>query len=140
MNSDSQPPFRLLSLVRNDGAHREPKPGDDLYDAPSYRIAGGDPHVLETLGELDDVVFEAIAGRAAAVDRLQTLWPEALAAVGPDLVDESKQAYLRHAMAKWQECAEAEATRNPRLAVTLMDVLAILLDDRTTPRPRDKAG
>src|SRR5689334_8207944 len=111
MNSDSQPPFRLLSLVRNDGAHREAPPGDDLYDAPSYRIAGGDPHVLEKLGELDDVVFEAIAGRAAAVERLQTLWPEALAAVGPELVDESKQAYLRHAMAKWQECAEADVNR-----------------------------
>jgi hypothetical protein len=140
MSSESPPPFRLLSLVRNDGAHREQPPGDDLYDAPSHRIAGHDPQMVERLGELDDVVFEAIAGRAAAVERLPTLWTEVLQAVGPDLVDESRQAYLRHAMAKWQECAEAEPTRNPRLAITLMDVLAILLDDRALPRPKDKAG
>lgn len=140
MSSDSPPPFRQLSLVRNDGAHREPPPADDVYDGPSQRLAAHDPLLVEMLGELDDLVFEAIAGRAVAGDRLRTLWPQVLAAVGPQLVDESRQAYLRHAMAKWQECAEAEPTRNPRLAITLMDVLAILLDDRAAPRSQDKAG
>jgi hypothetical protein len=76
---------------------------------------------------LDDVVFEAIAGRSAAVERLQVLWPEVLALVGGSLAEDSREAYLRHAMSKWRECAEAETNRNPRLAVTLMDVLAILI-------------
>lgn len=133
-------PNRRDTLIRNDGAHFDADDQDDLFDSPAHLLAAGRPNVLEKLGELDDVVFEAIAGRSSAVDRLRTLWPEALSAVGPDWVDESKQAYLRHAMAKWHECAEQEPTRNPRLAVTLMDVLSILLDDRSTPRPQDKAG
>jgi hypothetical protein len=140
MGSEPKPPFRLLSLVRNDGAHRAANDKDDLYDSPAYQLGAGDPHMLEKLGELDDVVFEAIAGRGTAIDRLRVLWSEALGLVGPDLVDESRQAYLRHAMAKWHECAEAEPTRNPRLAITLMDVLAVLLDDRISREPTEKAG
>jgi hypothetical protein len=114
-------------LVRNDGAHFEIDDEDDLFDAPSDFLAAGNPAALERLGELDDVVFEAIAGRAAAVDRLRTLWPEALQLVGHRLADESREAYVRHALTKWQECAEGDDGRNPRLAVTLMEVLAILL-------------
>jgi hypothetical protein len=54
--------------------------------------------------------------------------------VGPELVEESRHAYLRHALLKWQECAAAEEKRNPRLAVTLMEVLSVLLEERLDPR------
>jgi hypothetical protein len=123
---DSTPP-RREPLVRSDGSHARASVRDDLYDSPAYELGCRDPQLLEKLGELDDVVFEAIAGRSAAVERLQVLWPEVLALVGGSLAEESREAYLRHAMSKWRECAEAEANRNPRLAVTLMDVLAILI-------------
>lgn len=118
-------------LVRNDGSHTAGSFDDDwqLFDSPAYELGCRDPAVLEKLGELDDVVFEAIAGRAAAVERLQSLWPEVLRMVGDDLVVESREAYLRHAVEKWHECAAADPVRNPKLAVTLMDVLAILLKE-----------
>lgn len=122
----SIPPGRE-PLVRSDGSHSRASIHDDLYDSPAYELGCRDPRLLEKLGELDDIVFEAIAGRSAAVDRLQVLWPEVLMLVGPMLAEESREAYLRHAMSKWRECAEAESNRNPRLAVTLMDVLAILI-------------
>jgi hypothetical protein len=122
-----EPPTGRETLVRSDGSHVRAAVHDELYDSPAYELGCRDPLLLEKLGELDDVVFEAIAGRAAAVDRLQVLWPEVLSLVGPDLAEESREAYLRHAMSKWRECAEAEEHRNPRLAVTLMDVLAILI-------------
>jgi hypothetical protein len=131
MDSDqTQPPPPPPSrdpLVRADGSHVRAAVHDDLHDSPSYELGCREPALLEKLGELDDVVFEAIAGRAAAVDRLLVLWPEVLMMVGPMLAEESREAYLRHAMNKWRECAEAEPNRNPRLAVTLMDVLAILI-------------
>lgn len=127
MPSDSSGSQKRILHLRNDGSHRELEAFDDLFDAPSTYFARGQPALLEKLGELDDVVFEAIAGRVAALDRLRTLWPEATAAVGPELAEESREAYLRHAMAKWEECAQAEPERNPRIAVTLMEVLTILL-------------
>lgn len=121
-------------LVRDDGAHVADEAVFDLLaeltEAPSRSLGLTDRAMLEKLGELDDVVFEAIAGRAAAVERLRTLWPEALTMVGLDLIDESRGAYLKHALVKWQECAGPDDTRNPRLAVTLMDVLAILVDGK----------
>jgi hypothetical protein len=123
---DSTPP-RREPLVRSDGSHARAAVHDDLYDSPSYQIGCRDPQLMEKLGELDDVVFEAIAGRSSAVDRLQVLWPEVLKLVGGSLAEESREAYLRHAMSKWRECAEAEEHRNPKLAVTLMDVLAVLM-------------
>jgi len=131
MMPESQPPHDRRPLVRNDGSHSVSSLDDDmqLFDSPAYELGCRDPAMLEKLGELDDVVFEAIAGRAAAVERLQTLWPEVLRMVGDDLVAESREAYLRHAVEKWHECAAAETLRNPKLAVTLMDVLAILLQE-----------
>ena len=129
---DSTPP-RREPLIRSDGSHARASVHEDLYDSPAYELGCRDPVLLEKLGELDDVVFEAIAGRAAAVDRLRKLWPEVLRLVGPDLAEESRQAYLRHALTKWHECATAEETRNPRLAVTLMEVLSVLLEERCGP-------
>ena len=123
----SSTPPRREPLVRSDGSHARTSIHDDLYDSPAYELGCRDPLLMEKLGELDDIVFEAIAGRAAAVERLLVLWPESLMLFGPTLAEESREAYLRHAMSKWRECAEAESNRNPRLAVTLMDVLAILI-------------
>ena len=118
-------------VLRNDGSHGELEAAadavGDLFDSPAYLLGASNPAVLEKLGELDDVVFEAIAGRTAAVERLPKLWAEALATIGPELAEESRQAYLQHAVAKWHECAAADACRNPLVAVTLMDVMAILL-------------
>lgn len=131
MTPASQPSPDRRPLVRNDGSHHASSKNDDLqlYDSPAYELGCRDPAVLEKLGELDDVVFEAIAGRGAAVERLRSLWPEALRMVGDDLVNESREAYLHHALDKWHECAAAVDARNPKLAVTLMDVLAILLQE-----------
>jgi hypothetical protein len=122
-------------LVRNDGSHREDDPPTaaaapplgELYDAPAYVLGLSDPQILERLEQLDDAVFEAIAGKASAVDHLQRLWAEIPQIVGPQLVEESRQAYLHHALNKWSECNSAEELRNPRLAVTLMDVIAVLV-------------
>ena len=141
--SSSEPkrraPKRKL-VVRNDGSHRadEPSagappvseanaPDDNLYDTPAYVLGLSDPHVLERFEQLDDAVFEAIAGKASAVDHLRRLWAELPEIVGPQLVEESRQAYLHHALNKWSECNSAEEHRNPRLAATLLDVIIVLV-------------
>jgi hypothetical protein len=135
--STSEPNRRAVIrnlVVRNDGSHcaDDPVPSsaaadENLYDSPAYILGLSDPHVLERFEQLDDAVFEAIAGKASAVDHLRRLWAEIPQIVGPQLVEESRQAYLHHALEKWSECNSAEEHRNPRLAVTLLDVIAVLV-------------
>ncbi|MBL9081243.1 MAG: hypothetical protein JNK76_05525 [Planctomycetales bacterium] len=128
---------KSTNLLRSDGAHREQPTAknptdaraDLLRDAPSDVLQLGDPRLMERLGELDDVVFEAIAGKSSAIARLRTLWPEIIAPLSHSLAEESREAYCRHALQKWLDCTENGASRNPKLAVTLMDVLSVLLGD-----------
>ncbi len=140
MSSESPPPFRPAFPRPQRRGPPSNSPGDDLYDAPSHRIAGHDPQMVERLGELDDVVFEAIAGRAAAVERLPTLWTEVLQAVGPDLVDESRQAYCDTPWPSGKNVPKPSRRGIRGWPLTLMDVLAILLDDRALPRPKGQGG
>jgi len=114
-------------LIRNDGAHRDREGGLELRDAPAELLPLSNPLVLEKFEELDDLVFDSIAGKSQAVEQLRKAWPEALALIGPELVEESRDAYLQHALNKWLDCTEGGTAPSPKLAVTLMDVLTILM-------------
>ncbi|MBA4018157.1 MAG: hypothetical protein C0483_13375 [Pirellula sp.] len=130
-------PQELPHVLRSDGAHREPAAArggaqgtDELRDSPATTLQLGDPAVMERLEELDDVVFEAIAGKNSAIEQLQQLWPKVIGRLSPSLAEESREAYCRHALQKWLDCTENGNSRNPKLAVSLMDVLAVLLAQR----------
>ena len=114
-------------LIRNDGAHRDGEGGLELRDAPAELLPLSNPLVLEKFEVLDDLVFDAIAGRAAAVEQLRHAWTEALTLIGADLVEESRDAYIQHALNKWLDCTEGGTCPSPKLAVTLMEVLTILM-------------
>jgi hypothetical protein len=92
------------------------------------RIAPG-PDPVEQLGNLDDAVFEAIAGRTAALDGLKTLWPEIKAKLGPTLVEESREQYVRYALRVWRESLSGDELRNPAAAVAVVDVMSLLFDE-----------
>jgi hypothetical protein len=84
---------------------------------------------MEHLERLDDTVFEAIAGKPGALDELRKLWPDVLARLGPELIEESREQYLRHALRVWRDCLEGDQIRNPSLAVAAMDVVCLLFDE-----------
>lgn len=86
------------------------------------------PKALETLELLDDLVFESIAGKPGAIDQLKALWPTALAQVGNELIDESREQYLQHALRVWKECVDGDQIHNPALAVSTMDVICLLFN------------
>lgn len=94
--------------------------------APSKTLDPGSPEVLEKLELLDDVVYEAIDGQATALERLEKLWPETLATLGEKLVAESREQYLRYALAIWEECVEPDGVRNPSRATRALDALCLL--------------
>lgn len=86
-----------------------------------------DGEIVERLELLDDLVFEAIAGKPGAMDQLRHTWPATLAELGPDLVEESRSQYLRHAMSVWKDCIAAEEIRNLQIAVAAIEVIELML-------------
>jgi hypothetical protein len=114
--------------VRHTVQPKADSPLADLPADPSYALGAQCPEALETLELLDDLVFESIAGKPGALDQLKALWPTALAQVGPELINESREQYLQHALRVWQECVEGDQIHNPALAVATMDVICLLFN------------
>ena len=97
---------------------------------PSKDLATESPEVLETLEALDDAVYDAIHGHAAALERLQALWPSALAHLGEQFLAESRVQYLRYALTVWENCVDAHGVHDPARAVQALDVLCMLFDEQ----------
>jgi len=97
---------------------------------PATQLVPDSPEVIARLEHLDDVVYEAIDGRPNALAELQTLWPKLLSELGEDLVAESRAQYLRYALSVWEDTAQRCGVREPARAVTALDVLSVLFDER----------
>ncbi len=67
---------------------------------------------VELLEKLDDCVFDAISGDDRALAEVIRLWPEVISAVGPEMLDESREQYLRYSLSIWESCL-AEGLREP---------------------------
>jgi hypothetical protein len=113
-------------------AHAAPEAapsGLEIEPDPAQVLGPHCPAAMEHLERLDDTVFEAIAGKPGAIELLRKLWPEVLARLGPDLVEESREQYLHHALRVWRNCLEGDQIRNPGLAVSAMDVVCLLFNE-----------
>jgi hypothetical protein len=97
--------------------------------APSVLMDVNAPHVLECLEKLDDMVFDAIAGDARALDEMSRLWPQLVAELGPDKLEESREHYLRYSLSIWESCLD-DGLRDPHRAIASLHVLTILFSDR----------
>ncbi|HEV3003643.1 MAG TPA: hypothetical protein VGX78_04250 [Pirellulales bacterium] len=123
---------------RADGAHGRFSPTVSAAGAdaspdwpldPAQIVGAQCPAALEKLELLDDTVFDAIAGKPGALDQLRELWPAVLAQVGPDLVEESREQYLRHALRVWKDCIDGDHINNPSVALATMEVVCLLFGD-----------
>jgi len=101
----------------------------DWTDDPAIVLGRHCPEAIQRLEQLDDTVFEAVAGKSAALRKLQQLWPEVLAQLGPELIEESRAQYLRHVLSVWRQYLDGDAIRDPGRAVSALDVMAILLGE-----------
>jgi hypothetical protein len=96
--------------------------------SPSLQpVTPGFTAILDRLEVLDDLVFESIAGKPGAIEQLRLVWPATLKQLGPELLEESRSQYLRHAMSVWKDCLASEEIHNPSLAVAAIDVINVLL-------------
>ncbi len=94
---------------------------------PSSLLGVTSVELLDKLERLDDLVYDTIDGRRPALDELTQLWPELIAQLPRELVAESREQYLRFALALWEK-SMTDGVRDPKWAVAALDVLAVLFD------------
>jgi hypothetical protein len=105
------------------------EPQASLICGPSEIIDGESPEVVERLETLDDVVFDAIQGKPAALASLEKLWPAVKRELGDSLLAESREQYIRYALSVWREPANIEGNQDPVRAVHALEVLCVLFDE-----------
>jgi len=97
-------------------------------ELPSQLLHPKSEHVRAILEELDDVIFHAISGDAQALTQASILWPQVIAEIGWELVEESREQYLRYAIEVTQRL-ENEDLRTPERAISALDVISLLAKD-----------
>lgn len=99
-----------------------------LDQLPSHLLHPESELVRAMLEDLDDVVFSAVAGDAIALEQARKLWPQVVAAVGWELVEESREQYLRFAIDVTQKFENNKA-RRPEHAVAALEIISLLTDN-----------
>jgi len=69
-----------------------------------------------------------LAGKAEALDRLTSLWPEMLDRLGYNLVEPSREQYLRYALSVWHDFID-QGDGSPEMAVAALGVLEVLCEE-----------
>ena len=108
-----RPPYKLFPRSR-----RASLRGTTPVDAEA-------PEVRDLLESLDDAVFEALGGCQAALEKTRQLWPAVAAALGPAVVDESREQYLRYAVELTRRF-EFKEIRDPAIAMAALEIIELL--------------
>lgn len=112
---------------RSDPIHQRPKLAQRAT-APTTE-KGTDHYTreeLDALQRLDDAVFDALVGQSDALDNLRRLWPETLGRLGERFLSESRDHYLRRALAVWRQATGEGAIHDPLQALTAIEVICLL--------------
>jgi len=96
-------------------------------ELPSHLLHPESEPVRGLLEELDDVIFSAVRGDSGALEQAHTLWPQVVAAIGWELVEESREQYLRFAIDVTQRFGTADG-RRPEHAVAALDIISLLTE------------
>ena len=121
------------SQHRSHAAHSRDKASDGADGVspdqlPSHLLQPESDEVRELLEELDDAIFGAIQGSSEALERAKTLWPRAFAEIDWQLVDDSREQYLRFALEAFKSC-EQDDPRSPENAMAVLEIIAFLTED-----------
>jgi hypothetical protein len=100
----------------------------EVDEEPARYLAESCPAAQQQLQLLEDAIFEAMAGKEAALAELQALWPHVIAQVGPSLLEAVRERYLRYALSLWRQVSHAEGTRDPARACHAMEIICLLFE------------
>ncbi|HTU24910.1 MAG TPA: hypothetical protein VMF30_05910 [Pirellulales bacterium] len=93
-----------------------------------HDVAANDPAALAMLEQLDDLVYEAIAGRPGAFEELTEFWPSALEQLQGEALVESREQYVRYALGLWSQ-GDSGGIQDPQRAMGALDVLCLLFPE-----------
>jgi hypothetical protein len=83
------------------------------------------PEIIARLEWLDDLMFAAIDGDAAALEAATEAWREALVELGAEVVEESRRQYLRCAHGVWH-ALRFEPEHPPEKIFAAIEVISLL--------------
>lgn len=83
--------------------------------------------LLVQLEELDDTIFNALRGDAAALDEAAAIWRRMQSQAPSRLIDESREQYLRHAETVWRR-SQANPTADLAAAFAALEILTLLAE------------
>ncbi len=83
---------------------------------------------LDQLEELDDTIFAALEGDAAALDRSRQLWTAARREVATPLIEESQEQYAKRALMVW-DASRSRPEESLTRAFAALEVLGLLADE-----------
>ena len=110
------------------GVMAEDRAKPSHLDALAEKLTEQPPEVLELLERIDDLVFAAISGDRQALAELETVWPQTAAELDEDLVEQSREQYLRCALSICSEFSE-NGVKGPERALSAIDVLCVLFEE-----------
>lgn len=97
-------------------------------DSPSQLLHAESDEVRALLEELDDVVFLAIRGDADSLEQVRKLWPVVIDRIGWELVEESREQYLRYSTDIARRF-EHDDVQDPHKALAVIEVIELLMRD-----------
>jgi len=97
-------------------------------DSLASKLSQQPAEILEMLERIDDLVFAAISGDTQALAELEVLWPLTAAELEPELVEQTREQYLRCALSICSDFSEGEV-RRPERALAAVDVLCVLFEE-----------
>lgn len=112
-NSAYEPQWAIIACGRS-----SPPPPEILIHADSREAS-------ELLESLDDAMFAVISGDEASMATARELWTRALAGLSPELIDESREQYLRFAVDETRRF-ESDQTRDLTKAMIAVEVIELL--------------
>jgi hypothetical protein len=127
-DASSPRPLQRAHAAHTHPAHPPAPAAARPQERPSQQIHAS-REVLEKLERLDDLVFEALAGNSEALEEFKTLWPQLRSGLDEAMLLESREQYLRYALAIWTGLEHGPGTRDPALAAQSLEVLAILFGE-----------
>ena len=114
------------SNIRSHAAHASRnKKEDSLGELPSQLLKAESPQVNALLERLDDVIFPAVLGNRSAMEEARKLWPQVIQAIGWELVEESREQYLRYAIDA-ARMGEQQEIRKPENSIAALEVILLL--------------
>jgi hypothetical protein len=121
------------------GFHRKPSAFEHLGQQAGNRRAHGPPSdsrafteetrpdVIAQLEALDDVIFAAIDGDPAALQKSEDAWQRAVAALGHDAIEVTRSQYLRHAQGVWESLRRQEV-QPPHKIFAAIEIIGLLVN------------